>query len=97
MLESVGKGVATLGGIGLLLWLLDSLIPREEMWPWLAGLYELLTASGAATTTLAPALVVLVLLAWLVAAVYEGRDMEPGASFLVRPDRDDADSWFASG
>jgi S-DNA-T family DNA segregation ATPase FtsK/SpoIIIE len=31
---------------------------------------------------------------WLVAAVWEGRDRNPGAGWLVRPSRDDADSWI---
>jgi S-DNA-T family DNA segregation ATPase FtsK/SpoIIIE len=31
---------------------------------------------------------------WLVAAVWEGRDRTPGASWLHRPARDDTDSWI---
>jgi DNA segregation ATPase FtsK/SpoIIIE, S-DNA-T family len=33
-------------------------------------------------------------LGWFVAAVWEGRDRSPGAGWLVRPSREDADSWI---
>jgi S-DNA-T family DNA segregation ATPase FtsK/SpoIIIE len=31
---------------------------------------------------------------WVLASAFEGRDRTPGAGWLVRPDRDDADSWI---
>jgi S-DNA-T family DNA segregation ATPase FtsK/SpoIIIE len=33
-------------------------------------------------------------LGWLVAAIWEGRDKTPGASWLIRPCREDDDSWI---
>ena len=44
--------------------------------------------------TVAPVVAVAAPAGWLVATAYEGRDKAPGAGFLVRPDRDDADSWI---
>lgn len=51
---------------------------------------EALALLGAAL----PWLVMLAPLGWLVAAVWEGRELTPGAGFLLQPDRDDADSWI---
>jgi S-DNA-T family DNA segregation ATPase FtsK/SpoIIIE len=60
------------------------------MWPWLATLYTVLGVTGAVLTWILKA----VPIGWLVAAVWEGRDRNPGAGWLVRPSRDDADSWI---
>jgi S-DNA-T family DNA segregation ATPase FtsK/SpoIIIE len=60
------------------------------MWPWLATLYTVLGVTGAVLTWILEA----VPIGWLVAAVWEGRDRNPGAGWLVRPSRDDADSWI---
>jgi S-DNA-T family DNA segregation ATPase FtsK/SpoIIIE len=60
------------------------------MWPWLAGVYTVLGVLGAAALWVLKALP----LGWLVAASWEGRDKTPGAGWLVRPTRDDADSWI---
>jgi S-DNA-T family DNA segregation ATPase FtsK/SpoIIIE len=84
-------GVAAVAALAL--WLIDSMMSRAEMWPWLAGLYDLLATLWTVATVAAPIVAALAALGWLVAAVYEGRDKTPGAGFLVRPDRDDADSW----
>lgn len=39
-------------------------------------------------------LVFAVPIGWLVGAAWEGRSKEPGAGWLTRPDREDADSWI---
>jgi S-DNA-T family DNA segregation ATPase FtsK/SpoIIIE len=79
--------VTFLGGV---LALIDSQVSRAEMWPWLAGVYTVLGVLGAAALWVLKALP----LGWLVAASWEGRDKTPGAGWLVRPTRDDADSWI---
>ncbi|MGH7747373.1 MAG: hypothetical protein ACREQ5_21835, partial [Candidatus Dormibacteria bacterium] len=78
----------------LMLWVIDSSITRDQMWSWLAALYGTIDGVWFALQTVAPILIALVPVGWIVAAVYEGRDKTPGASWLVRPDRDDADSWI---
>lgn len=93
VVERAGKGVAVSGALVLVLWVIDSMVPREQMWPWLASLYEVLGTLWALITSTGSVVGVLAAVGWLVAAVYEGRDRSPGAGFLVRPDRDDADSW----
>ena len=82
-----GLLVTFLGGV---LALIDSQVSRAEMWPWLAGVYTVLGVLGAAALWVLKALPV----GWLVAASWEGRDKTPGAGWLVRPSRDDADSWI---
>jgi S-DNA-T family DNA segregation ATPase FtsK/SpoIIIE len=79
--------VTFLGGV---LALIDSQVSRVDMWPWLAGVYTVLGVLGAAALWVLKALP----LGWLVAASWEGRDKTPGAGWLVRPTRDDADSWI---
>lgn len=78
----------------IVLWMIDSSMTRDEMWPWLAALYSALETAWSVLTTVMPILIALAPVGWLVAAMYEGRDKAPGASWLVRPDRDDADSWI---
>lgn len=91
--ENALRLVAVVGGLTVALWLIDALIAREDMWPWLAGLYTVMETLWTAITTAAPVIGVVGAVGWLVAAVYAGRDTAPGAGFLVRPERDDADSW----
>ncbi|MDQ4094530.1 MAG: hypothetical protein M3143_14420 [Actinomycetota bacterium] len=93
LVEHMWKGAAVAGTVALVLWFIDSMMSREQMWPWLAGLYEVLATLWTLATMAAPVIAALVAVVWLGAAVYEGRDRTPGAGFLVRPDRDDADSW----
>ncbi|MGH3869820.1 MAG: hypothetical protein ACRDQ4_27715 [Pseudonocardiaceae bacterium] len=92
------RRAATAAAIGsvltLVLWAIDSLMTRDQMWPWLATLYRAIDTGWSALTTMVPILVALTPVGWIVAAVYEGRDKTPGAAWLVRPDRDDADSWI---
>ncbi|WP_336158577.1 hypothetical protein [Amycolatopsis sp. VC5-11] len=76
------------------LWLLDSVMDRADMWPWLANVYTGAEAVRSAFATVVPLLLVLLPLVAVVAAAFEGRDRTPGAGWLVRPDRDDADSWI---
>jgi DNA segregation ATPase FtsK/SpoIIIE, S-DNA-T family len=81
-----GLLIAFLAGV---LTLIDAQVPREEMWPWLATLYTLLgvlAALGGWLLKAAP-------MGWVIAAVWEGRDRTPGAGWLIRPSREDADSW----
>jgi S-DNA-T family DNA segregation ATPase FtsK/SpoIIIE len=77
---------AFLGGV---LALIDARAARVDMWPWLATVYTVLGVVGAVLPWLLKAVPV----GWLVAAIWEGRDRTPGAGWLVRPSRDDADSW----
>jgi S-DNA-T family DNA segregation ATPase FtsK/SpoIIIE len=70
--------------------LVDSQVTQADMWPWLATVYTVLGVAGVVglwVLKVAP-------LGWLVAAVWEGRDRTPGAGWLHRPDRADADSWI---
>ena len=80
--------------LAIVLWMIDSSMTRDQMWPWLAALYSALETAWSALTTVVPILIALAPAGWLVAAMCEGRDKTPGASWLVRPDRDDADSWI---
>jgi S-DNA-T family DNA segregation ATPase FtsK/SpoIIIE len=70
--------------------LVDSQVKRADMWPWLATVYTVLGVAGVVGLWVLKAAP----LGWLVAAVWEGRDRTPGASWLHRPDRADADSWI---
>jgi S-DNA-T family DNA segregation ATPase FtsK/SpoIIIE len=80
--------------VAALLWLVDSVMDRADMWPWLADVYTGLDAVWSVVTVLVPLMLVVLPVAWAVAAAFEGRDRTPGAGWLVRPDRDDADSWI---
>ncbi|WP_329063520.1 hypothetical protein [Amycolatopsis sp. NBC_01480] len=80
--------------VAALLWLVDSVMDRADMWPWLADVCTGLDAVWSVATVLVPLLLVVLPVAWAVAAAFEGRDRTPGAGWLVRPDRDDADSWI---
>jgi DNA segregation ATPase FtsK/SpoIIIE, S-DNA-T family len=81
-----GLLVAPLAG-GLVL--LDAHVSRAQMWPWLASVYTLLARLALLGVWVGKALLV----GWVVAAVWEGRDRSPGAGFLHRPEREDPDSW----
>jgi len=80
--------------VAVLLWLVDSVMDRESMWVWLADVYTGLNAVWSVLVTVVPVMLYAVPVAWAVAATFEGRDKTPGAGWLVRPDRDDADSWI---
>jgi S-DNA-T family DNA segregation ATPase FtsK/SpoIIIE len=82
-----GLLVAVLGAV---LALIDSQVSRAQMWPWLASVYVVLGVLG----VVGPWLLKAVPLGWFVAAVWEGCDRSPGAGWLVRPSREDADSWI---
>jgi S-DNA-T family DNA segregation ATPase FtsK/SpoIIIE len=82
-----GLLVTFLAGI---LALIDSQVPRADMWPWLAGIYTVIGVLGVAVVWVCKAMPV----GWLVAVIWEGRDKTPGAGWLVRPSREDADSWI---
>jgi S-DNA-T family DNA segregation ATPase FtsK/SpoIIIE len=90
--------IATAAVIGsalaVTLWVIDSSMPRDQMWSWLAALYSAIDAVWSALQTVVPILVALIPVGWIVAALYEGRDKNPGAAWLVHPGRDDADSWI---
>ena len=76
------------------LWLVDSVMDRADMWPWLADVYTGVEAVWSALTVVGAAAADRGPVVWAVAAAFEGRDRTPGAGWLVRPDRDDADSWI---
>ncbi|HEX2297704.1 MAG TPA: hypothetical protein VHH34_04160, partial [Pseudonocardiaceae bacterium] len=78
------------GIVAVTLVIVDSSMARADMWPWLAGLYGVLDAAGAAL----PWVLTVAAAGCLIGAVWEGRDKTPGAGFLVRPDRDNTDSWL---
>ncbi|MCA1675999.1 MAG: hypothetical protein LC799_28770, partial [Actinobacteria bacterium] len=93
VVERTGTAAWVLGAIAGMLWLANSVITRDEMWPWFAALYSILDTTRAVITTTAPGMAALAVAGWLVAAAFEGRDRTPGAGWLTRPHRDDADSW----
>lgn len=81
------------GVVAVVLWLVDAFMDRANMWPWLEGVYATADAMWTVLTTAVPLAAMAVPVVWLVAAAFEGRDRAPGAGWLIRPDRDDADSW----
>jgi len=95
MATETARRVATaVAVVGALLWLLDATVDRADMWPWLAGVFEVLARAPATVGAMLPFVVATTVAAWLVAGAREGRDHAPGAGFLLRPDRDDTDSWI---
>lgn len=88
-LRTALKVMAIIAAGALFLVVVDHAVERDQMWAWLSATYSVLDIVRA----------VLKWMLWfsplgiLLAAIWEGRDKEPGAGFLVRPDRDDADSW----
>ena len=79
--------------LAVVLWMVDAWMDRADMWAWLAAVYAGFDALWTVATTAAAVVIVLAPMVWIVAAAFEGRDRSPGAGWLVRPDRDDADSW----
>lgn len=94
VLHRVAVGAAVVAPVGLVLWCVDSWMSRADMWPWLAQLLDLISTAWQVLKTVASALLLVGPVGWVVAAAWEGRDKEPGATWLTRPDRDDADSWI---
>lgn len=94
LLHRAAITAAIVSALVLVLWAIDSIMAREAMWTWLAAVYRTIDTVGSLLTTVMPILAALAPVGWIVAAVYEGRDKTPGAAWLVRPDRDDADSWI---
>jgi S-DNA-T family DNA segregation ATPase FtsK/SpoIIIE len=80
--------------LAIVLWMIDSSMTRDQMWPWLAELYNAIDNGWSLLTTVVPIVIALTPVGWLLAVIYEGRDKTPGAGWLIRPDRDDADSWI---
>lgn len=80
--------------VTVVLWLVDALLDRADMWPWLAGTYAAIGAVWTVITAVVPVALVSAPIVWVVAAAFEGRDREPGVGWLIQPDRDDADSWI---
>lgn len=93
VIDRAGTAAWALGAVGGALWLADSVMTRDEMWSWLAAVYSILAAVGVVIATVAQVMAALAVVGWVVAAAFEGRDRTPGAGWLVRPNRDDADSW----
>ncbi len=77
----------------VVLWAVDAWMDRADMWSWLSTVYTVLDVVGTVLVVLATLLAYTLPVVWVVAAAFEGRDKTPGAGWLVRPDRDDADSW----
>ncbi|MBK1784446.1 hypothetical protein [Prauserella cavernicola] len=86
-------GAAVALALLVVLALFEMLFDRADMPRWLVVVYEVRDFLGAAIRLVAPWLLVVGPVGWLVAAVWEGRDRTPGAGWLTQPDRDDADSW----
>jgi S-DNA-T family DNA segregation ATPase FtsK/SpoIIIE len=84
--ERTWKAAGLIGVLALGLWLVDSMMSRAEMWPWLAGLYGVIEWAWSVAKTVGPVVAVAAPAGWLVATAYEGRDKSPGAGFLVRPE-----------
>ncbi|UOX89688.1 hypothetical protein MUY14_03355 [Amycolatopsis sp. FBCC-B4732] len=82
------------GPVAGVLWLVNSVMDRADMWPWLADVYAGVDGVWSALTVAVPLLLIVAPVVWAVAAAFEGRDRAPGAGWLVRPDREDADSWI---
>lgn len=80
--------------VAVLLWLVNALLDRADMWPWLAGTYAAIGGVWTVLTTAVPVALVCAPIVWVVAAAFEGRDREPGVGWLIQPNRDDADSWI---
>lgn len=93
VLRRVVVTVRVLAPVAVVVWAVDVWMDRAAMWPWLAGVYTGLNAVWTVLGVVAPVVCYAAPVVWLVAAVFEGRDRTPGAGWLVRPDRDDADSW----
>ncbi len=85
-----GRVVAPLA---VLLWLVDAVMDRAAMWAWLSTVYTTLGTVWTVLAVAVPALLIAAPVVLVIAAAFEGRDKTPGAGWLVRPDRDDADSW----
>jgi len=85
---------AVVAAVGALLWLVDTTMGRADMWPWLARMYETIRGATRLAGAALPFVVAAAVVGWLVASAREGRDHAPGAGFLVRPDREDTDSWI---
>ncbi|UJW35673.1 hypothetical protein L3Q67_18890 [Saccharothrix sp. AJ9571] len=79
--------------VAAVLWVVHAVMDRADMWTWLADVYTGLEAVWSAVILAVPLVLLVVPVAWAVAAAFEGRDRTPGTGWLVRPDRDDADSW----
>lgn len=77
----------------IVLALIELVFNREDLPDWLATVYAVRDDLETAVPVLLSWLLVLGPLGWACAAVWEGRDCTPGAGWLTRPDRDDADSW----
>jgi DNA segregation ATPase FtsK/SpoIIIE, S-DNA-T family len=89
-LPRVALGAVLLGVLAGMLAIINATMDRADMWSWLAGVYTVLSVGGAVGLWVLKAAPI----GWLVAAVWEGRDRTPGASWLLRPAREDADSWI---
>jgi DNA segregation ATPase FtsK/SpoIIIE, S-DNA-T family len=80
--------------VAVLLWAVNAWVNRADMWPWLSTVYTVLDTTWTVLVTGALVLAYTLPVVWLLAAVFEGRDKTPGAGWLIRPDRHDADSWI---
>ncbi|XVV03229.1 hypothetical protein ACQPW3_38835 [Actinosynnema sp. CA-248983] len=89
----VAFGAAVVVVLLVLLALTDQVADRADMPGWLRAAYAVRDAIAGGAVAAWPWLPPLVAVAVVCAAVWEGRDLSPGAGWLTRPDRDDTDSW----
>jgi S-DNA-T family DNA segregation ATPase FtsK/SpoIIIE len=94
VLRRAAVTVRVLAPVAVLLWAVDTWMDRAAMWSWLATVYTGLDAAWRVLAVVVPLVLYTAPVVWLVAAAFEGRDRTPGAGWLVRPDREDADSWI---
>jgi len=92
-LRRVVISAAAIMAVFLLLALIEQVVHRDALPKWLATVYRARDYLGAAIPVVVSWLLVLGPVGWFLAAVWEGRDRTPGAGWLTRPDRDDAESW----
>jgi len=92
-LRRVVIGARLVGPVAVVLWAVDSFVDRSAMWPWLAGLYSAMDTVWTVFLYIAPMLATAAPVMIMIGAAFEGRDRSPGAAWLIRPDRTDADSW----
>ena len=94
VLHRAAVTVRVLVPVAVVLWIVNAFLDQADMWPWLASVYTGLDATWTVLTVAVPVVLLAAPFVWVVAAAFEGRDMTPGAGWLVQPDRDDADSWI---
>ncbi|MGH3994630.1 MAG: hypothetical protein ACRDSN_19485, partial [Pseudonocardiaceae bacterium] len=73
-LHRVAVAARILAPVAMVLWVVDALLDRTDMWPWLSTVYMVLDSVGAVLAAVVPVLLYLVPVVVVAAAVFEGRD-----------------------